>query len=235
MEHALNIPIPSDRKIEGWKNVIIEECGETAVLLNSYAPDYIVADSQYFAQKIDGAKVEIYCRADVAIRLLNAAQQLPTGYKFLVWDAWRPVEVQQALFDAHKAQLKKQMQNASEEELIETTQKYVSVPSVNELRPSPHLTGGAIDLTIIDNQGQQLDMGTPFDHFGPEAQTDFYELKDSLTAEESIILYNRRLLYNAMVSAGFSNYPHEWWHFDYGNQFWGKLTDNKAIYSLVFI
>jgi D-alanyl-D-alanine dipeptidase len=77
-------------------------------------------------------------------------------------------------------------------------------------------------------------MGTPFDYFGEEAHTAFYEEKQingTLLPIETEILNNRRLLFHAMTNAGFSNYPFEWWHFDYGNQFWGKATGLRAIYS----
>lgn len=43
---------------------------------------------------------------------------------------------------------------------------------------------------------------------------------------------NRRLLYTVMVEAGFTNYPLEWWHYDYGDQFWGHLSKRDAIYGL---
>ena len=42
---------------------------------------------------------------------------------------------------------------------------------------------------------------------------------------------NRRMLYNVMIEAGFTNFPAEWWHFDYGDEKWGLFTDNAPIYG----
>ena len=44
-------------------------------------------------------------------------------------------------------------------------------------------------------------------------------------------MQNRRLLFNAMVDQGFTNYSEEWWHFDYGNQFWALINGVHAIYG----
>ena len=42
---------------------------------------------------------------------------------------------------------------------------------------------------------------------------------------------NRRMLYNVMTAAGFTNLPSEWWHYDYGDNMWAQLTGGKAIYA----
>ncbi len=80
-----------------------------------------------------------------------------------------------------------------------------------------------------------LAMGTDFDEFSERARTRFYEERwkagDQTISEEHLCAKNRRILYNAMIKAGFTNYPDEWWHFDYGNQFWGKITGCNAIYG----
>jgi D-alanyl-D-alanine dipeptidase len=81
-------------------------------------------------------------------------------------------------------------------------------------------------------------MGTEFDHFGPEAATRYFEDKllkaETLTIEEYSCLQNRRLLFHVLAEVGFTNYHEEWWHFDYGNQFWGKITGKQAIYGPVY-
>jgi D-alanyl-D-alanine dipeptidase len=110
------------------------------------------------------------------------------------------------------------------EELRQEAQTYVSLPSDDPLKPSLHNTGGAIDLIIIGPNRVPLNMGTEFDHFGPEASARYYEER-ILKPEEEIIRNNRRLLYNAMVNVGFSGYDEEWWHFDFGNQFDAARTN----------
>lgn len=230
MEIDINKPIPSIHSIEGWKQVKIEENNEPFVSLNDFAPDYIQVKSQYFEQKIKGALEICYCRKGVAQKLVGAAKHLPKGYKFLIWDAWRPVEIQQALFDKYKARLRKDKPELENEVLKKETERYVSLPSLKIDKPSPHLTGGAIDLTIMDEKGKKLEMGTEFDFFGEKAKTDFYEL-ECTDSKELTFRNNRRLIYNLLTNFGFANYPEEWWHYDYGNQFWAKITNSRAFYN----
>jgi len=202
------------------------------VLLNGYSASLIELQPAYYLQNIHGSISSVYCRKEVAERLLKAANELPVGYRFMIWDAWRPVSVQAALFEAFKKALNSRT-GLDAAELDKLVQTYVSLPSTDEKKPSPHLTGGAIDLTIINDHGEELDMGTGFDHFGEEACTNYYERRALLSQNEKLIRQNRRLLYNLLTSFGFTNYPHEWWHFDYGNQFWGIQTQKVAIYNKV--
>jgi D-alanyl-D-alanine dipeptidase len=89
-------------------------------------------------------------------------------------------------------------------------QKYLSNPGNYSL----HNFGAAVDLTIIDDHGRELDMGTPYDYFGTEAhprseQTLYSEGK--LTASQII---NREILRDVMRQAGFTGIETEWWHFN---------------------
>jgi D-alanyl-D-alanine dipeptidase len=119
--------------------------------------------------------------------------------------------------------------------LLEETQKYVSFPSVDPSAPYPHLTGGAVDLTICDADNKPIPMGTEFDHFKSESRTRYYEEQleagRDLTPEECTYLTNRRLLFHILTKTGITNYPEEWWHFDYGNQFWASIKGRNAIYG----
>jgi len=78
-------------------------------------------------------------------------------------------------------------------------------------------------------------MGTIFDDFSDRAATNYFEgMVTEKTHDNgtSIPLHNRRLLYSIMTSVGFTNYFAEWWHFDYGNQFWAFVSAEKtAIYG----
>ena len=68
--------------------------------------------------------------------------------------------------------LKDQYPTWTNNQLNEEAQRYVSIPSADLTRPSPHATGGAVDLSVLDPNGRLLDMGTKFDHFGIEGQSD---------------------------------------------------------------
>jgi D-alanyl-D-alanine dipeptidase len=134
-----------------------------------------------------------------AVAMLSLAQdaleQRKPGYRLLVYDAARPRSVQESMWA-----------------LVQGTpeQRYVADPAVGSL----HGYGAAVDLTLADSTGRALDMGTPFDHFGPLAQPRYearYRRQGQLSTEQ---IENRRLLREVMQSAGFQGIPSEWWHFN---------------------
>lgn len=77
---------------------------------------------------------------------------------------------------------------------------------------SGHSRGSTLDLTLIDGTtGKPLDMGSPYDFFGPES---WFE-NPNLTAEQR---RNRQTLQAVMLKHGFRNYAKEWWHFTLRNE-----------------
>ena len=124
----------------------------------------------------------------------------------------------------------------NDEDLNNNIEKYVSIPSQDSSHPSPHLTGGAIDLTIIDNNKLELEMGTAFDSFEDKSKTTFFEQLTKPSFQELIYLKNRRILFNLLSFVGFTNYPYEWWHYDYGNQYWAiQRNKQTAFYNKIII
>lgn len=222
-------PIPINQSVNGWKNVTIYENNEPLIPLNDYNNKYLTVSPQYYLQQIPDSIDILYCRENVAKLLVNAAKCLPRGYKYLIFDAWRPVNVQLYIYKKYESELKSKGYLGNElEKLVET---YVSLPSNHIKKPSPHLTGGSIDISILNELNVELNMGTKFDYFGIEAKTAFYENKNNRSSLEDIYLKNRRLLYNSLIRVGFTNYPDEWWHYDYGNQFWAIQLNRFAIYN----
>jgi len=219
----------------GWKEVPLEENNEQMVLLDTLS-NRIRIEPEYYKKGIPGSIQSCYVRSAVAAMLVQASKKLPEGSSFLVYDAWRPVEVQEHLFKNYVDTLKKQYPNKTGCEIIDLAQNFVSIPCAELSKPSPHFTGGAIDLTIVDENSRKMDMESDFDSFCEESHTRYYEdnLEKGirLTLGEIRYCLNRRMLYNIMTSVGFTNYPKEWWHFDYGDQFWGYLKRQKAFYGL---
>ncbi len=117
----------------------------------------------------------------------------------LVLDALRPQRVQQQLWDA-----------------LEGTglQMYLANPE----RGSIHSYGMALDITLLDADGRELDMGTGFDDMTnlshPALEEGFLQA-GQLTEQQ---VANRRLLREAMLQAGFLGINTEWWHFDCGDR-----------------
>ncbi|MDY2520150.1 M15 family metallopeptidase [Weissella cibaria] len=197
----------------------------------SYLPEKMVISPQYFIQQLPGAKADLFARETVQRKLNEAADQLPYGYKFVIFDAWRDMATQQALFDQMRAFVKRDHPDFDDQQVTQAALRIVALPSTNPAKPSPHNTGGSIDLSIVDEKGRLLPMGSPFDDISERARTDYYEKApdsdDTITYRE-----NRRLLYHVMTQAGFTNYIEEWWHFDYGNQNWATVSKRDfAVYG----
>ena len=195
-------------------------------LLVSLSRAGFLCEPKYIQMGIKGALNGCYARQAVVARLLLAEKKLPQGYRFKIWDAYRPISVQKALWEHYREQVVKENPTFSDEEIDKITNYFVSKPSFDIKNPSVHNSGGAIDLTIVDEQGNELDMGAKFDDFSPMSWSNYYELNDI----DDKIKENRRLLYNVMTSSGFTNLPSEFWHYDYGDIFWAYYTGEDAIY-----
>lgn len=171
-------------------------------------------------------------REGAARRLYEAQEELQKehpGFCFLIWDALRPLNVQQQMVDLTLADFARREGKRADtlspeyrERLMTETLKFWSVPTDDPKRPPLHSTGGAVDLTILDTNGAELDMGTIFDHCGDEAATDYFEVRDPA------IHANRMLLKRVMHNAGFLNYANEWWHFGYGDQH-SAMVQNQTL------
>ena len=174
-----------------------------------------------------------YClRKSVVTRLVRAQQALETqhpGYRLHVFDAYRPLAVQEFMIEHETRKLARnrfrvwgQLTSADREGLRSEVRCFWAVPDPDPTRPPPHSTGGALDLTVIDPRGHPLPMGTPIDHVGPESTA--YHFAEAPDREGKTFHANRQLLNRVMSQAGFHRLPHEWWHFSHGDQWWALLA-----------
>lgn len=222
------IPIPPAQK-EAGSLPAIRENNEPLVSLMQYAPQLEVYPA-YYHEGLACAMADCLVRSSVADRLLQAAKLLPASLRLVVLDGYRPLQVQQALYDRFKQQLLAQGWTESEE-LYAELHRFVARPTADPAKPPRHLTGGAVDLTIAGPDGW-LVMGTAFDDFSERACTRYFETLADMSDADREAQANRRLLYHVMTRAGFTNYADEWWHFDYGNQAWAACTGSAcAIYG----
>lgn len=166
-------PVPLETpSVLGWKEVPIKENGEPLVALGPFSDnDEIFTDSIYFGERSnspyttttpEGSLITMFVRRDVAEQLKKAQRILPQGMYLVVFDSFRTIEVQQALFDKYFRELQDQNPDWSNDQLLTETQKYVSLPSTDPIKPSPHNTGGSVDLAIfqlpkeIDDRVKQI-------------------------------------------------------------------------------
>ncbi len=142
-----------------------------------------------------------YLQKDVAERLSKCQDFLSEekpGFHLLVYDAVRPVSVQQKMWDA------------LDTIPVAMRTKFVSNPANGSI----HNYGAAVDLTICDGSGNPLDMGAGYDDIRqiayPRLEAQFLA-SGELTEEQ---IENRKLLRKVMASQRFTNIATEWWHFN---------------------
>ncbi|MDG1175662.1 MAG: M15 family metallopeptidase [Flavobacteriales bacterium] len=148
-----------------------------------------------------------FCQPDVAEKLKKAYQYLQeedSTLTLLVFDAVRPVFVQQKMWDTLKMPIREKT-------------KFLSNPRNHSI----HNYGAAVDISLTTKDGEELDMGTPFDFIGKLAhpREEKRLLKEGKLTQKQI--ENRVLLRKVMKKAGFFNIQTEWWH-------WNSCSLNTA-------
>jgi D-alanyl-D-alanine dipeptidase len=153
-----------------------------------------------------------WLRAGVLARLRDAARTLPGGLRLLIVEGYRPLALQQRYFDEYQATLRAEHPDWPDARLRAAASRYVSPPEI-----APHSAGAAVDLTLADRDGGELDLGTRMNANPEESDGACYTDAPGIgeTARE-----NRRVLGAALTAAGLVNYPTEWWHWSYGDRYW---------------
>jgi zinc D-Ala-D-Ala dipeptidase len=172
-------PKPENLKAAGFADV---EQLDSSILIDIR---YATTNNFMKAKVYDCARCLL--RPEAAQAVVKAQKILKAkGYGLKMHDCYRPRPYQQRLWD--------------------------KVPDPNYVTPpakgSMHSRGAAVDLTLVDARGNELDMGTPYDFFGVEAHSDYTKLPQK-------VLDNRKLLTETMAAVGFKGIRTEWWHFSY--------------------
>ena len=216
-----------------WSKIPIEECGEGLARIPfgrvaMFDPHPYVEQGAVYTNGLS----PFMMRASAVQALLRAQDLLQTihpGHRLKVFDALRPVDVQRQMIDLTVRQYA--MRDGLDPDVLtlfdhkrlhdEVAESWAN-PTMDPTTPPPHSTGGAIDLTMVDAQGREIDMGTVIDQCdGPCATNAFNEAADM---HGRAVHKNRQLLVAVMEKAGFRHNPNEWWHFDFGNQRWAYET-----------
>lgn len=200
----------------------ILELDEPLVDLKDYG---FILEPAYFNQGISAEK-GMFLRKGVAERLARVQTELKK-YKIKIWDGYRTRAVQQILFQNFWHGLQTLHLDWTKDRIKREVCLYVADPEDQNHIPN-HATGGAVDLTLCNSSGTELDMGTGFDYFGRRSGPAYAKVSDG-------VKNNRALLREAMLKQKFSQHKNEWWHFDYGNELWAKsLNQPTALYGEVY-
>jgi D-alanyl-D-alanine dipeptidase len=224
--------------MKAYQQIQILECGEPLVPIPL---EQFAVESPHPYQKLGapyGETSPYYLRESVVAALIAAQaylQQQYPGWRIQIFDAYRPVEVQQFMVDhtfAEVVQTQKLNPDALSDEqrgaIWQQVYKIWAVPSHNPITPPPHSTGAAVDITLVDATGQTIDMGSAIDELSPRSDPNYYA-----NQPEKPYHYHRQLLRDVMYAAGFRRTPDEWWHFCLGDQMWAWLRNQENLTETV--
>jgi D-alanyl-D-alanine dipeptidase len=188
-------------RLYSQQEVVISDT--TFVNLKDYSADFVY-DMKY-ATEDNFLKAKVYDCAECFLRLQTVkalvkanTKFMRKGYRIQLFDCYRPLDIQKRMWQ------------------IVSNPEYVADPA----KGSIHNRGGAVDITLVDTNGKALDMGTPFDFFGPEASHNFDNLPDEVKK-------NRVLLKRIMQQNGFISFDSEWWHYNLQNASKEKVSNTK--------
>ncbi|MEM9490444.1 MAG: M15 family metallopeptidase [Myxococcota bacterium] len=180
-----------DRSVDGPENP--SDLVDVAALDDSLVLDIRYATSNNFTGVAVYPVARCLLRRVVAERLLRVQSALRArGLGLKIWDCYRPISVQAKLWR------------------LVPDPRYVAEPVIKDgvaVRGSKHNRGAAVDLTLVDSAGTELDMPTDYDDFTARAHRDYRGASPSARR-------NAQVLEAAMVAAGIVPLATEWWHFD---------------------
>ncbi|KTD44794.1 M15 family metallopeptidase [Legionella parisiensis] len=159
-------------------------------------------------------------RQSVYEKLKQAQLLLPKGLRFCLYESYRSLTLQKSLFDIRYEKVKNKHPGWSPEQIFTETTRMVSPVINQDGSPNipPHSTGAAIDVYLIDEQGEAIEMGIhPKDWM--------QDLDGSLSLSDSEIITeeakkNRKIMSHVLEAVGFINYRNEYWHWSYGDRYW---------------
>ncbi|MDQ1050512.1 M15 family metallopeptidase [Streptomyces sp. V4I2] len=205
--------------------VPVDECGDALVDVRG---SLLVDDRKHQ----DSRGAEVHLRRGVLDRLLRAQTLLPEDLRLLFVEGYRPPALQRSYFEQYADELRADHPDWPADRILPHSRlrssggtpmaasRYVSPPEI-----APHTAGAAVDLTLADTRGRELDLGTPMNASPEESAGACYTAADGITDEARA---NRAVLGGALSAAGLVNYPTEWWHWSYGDRYWALATGAPA-------
>lgn len=204
--------------------------GATGAPVSEVPPTILIRES--IAQKLQQINQDVQASKEVAA-LLGGQVELYLD------EGVRSQKVQALLYDeVFPRIIRQQNPTMTEQEVLHLRNRRVAKPAHNEMSPSPHATGAAVDIKLRYVQPQKGFVAGTFVDMGIAASADmshlvhpdyFEQSNLSLDAQTATAQRNRRLFYWLMKGAltgesGFAVNPMEWWHWSYGDQMWARST-----------
>jgi len=177
-----------DSSMKQQNSIVVNDT--TFVNLKDYSSDFVydmkyATDDNFLKAKVYDC-AECFLRLKTVVALVEANKEfVKKGYRIKLFDCYRPLDIQKRMWK------------------IVSNPQYVADPA----KGSIHNRGGAVDITLVNSDGKELDMGTPFDFFGVEASHGYTKLSEE-------VKNNRILLKSIMTANNFNSFDSEWWHYN---------------------
>jgi len=207
-----------------YQQIPIQECGEALVMIPASEFAFVTPHPYQKLGAPYGKVSPYWVRQGVLKALEHAQKQLQKEYpawQIQIFDAYRPLAVQQFMVEYTFDMLRQQSSQLSDQEIVQQVAKFWAQPSHNPKTPPPHSTAAAVDITLVNEKGETIDFGGEIDEISERSFPDFYQ--NRTTPSEQLYQQRRELLKQIMVTAGFRQHPQEWWHFSLGDQMWAWL------------
>lgn len=200
------------------RKIIVCDNGEPLVDVRKYVPGVKINLGSKRRQEKTA-----YLRLSVVKMLAKAQKYLPWGMNFVIGDAWRPDYIQCDIYFGFMKRFRQKYPLWSRKRVVSEVEKFVA-PWKGK-NAGGHLSGGAIDLRLIDKRGRKIPMKSRYLSYQENALSEQPKLPE-------YIRKNRQIMFDALTKAGLSNYPKEYWHWSYGDYYWVKrLGKNRTIYG----
>ncbi len=223
-----------------YQQMPILECEE---LLVPIPLELFAVESPHPYQRLGapyGRRSPYLLRQSVLNSLLQAQVQLQhyhPSWQIQIFDAYRPVAVQQFMVDytftevvKNQGFIRSELSEIQHQAIWQQVYQIWAVPSFDPTTPPPHSTGAAVDVTLVDSS-ETVNMGSAIDELSARSHPDYFA--NSPDPVEQQYHANRRLLWQVMLAAGFERHPEEWWHFSLGDQMWAWLSHQTNPGNLV--
>lgn len=182
--------------------------GNDLVDLSDYR---FVIEPRYFALGWTDCRI-IMGRRSAVQALVKARTCLPPGWNFKVWDMHRTREVQVAMIKSFRERIRSKHPDWTDRAVMREVYNFAAKAKHKVRRPDCHRNGGAVDLTIVDECGREIDMGTSHDDLTEKARFDYFETLMNPSDHDRVIAANRGVLKRVMEVGGYEGLPGEWWH-----------------------
>lgn len=196
--------INANAQNEVYASEVKQETTDTIfVNLKDFSKDFVY-DMKY-ATDDNFLKAKVYDCAECFLRLKTVQALIAAnndfkkkGFTIKLYDCYRPLSIQKKMWE------------------IVSNPEYVADPK----KGSIHNRGGAVDISLVDSNGKEVDMGTPFDFFGIQAGHNYTKLSNEIKS-------NRKFLKKIMIKNGFNSFDSEWWHYNLKTGLKDKVSNQK--------